>query len=141
MSTKVTKGKLISLEYTLKLDDEQIVDSNVGKDPLTYTQGSNQIIPGVEAVLEGMEVGQAKQAVVHPKDGYGEKDPDAFQEVPKEKVPRDVKVGTQLHGKDASGREIRPVVSAIKDETVLLDFNHPLAGKTLFFDLKVVNIA
>lgn len=140
MSNKVTKGKVISLEYTVKLDDDNVVDTNVGKDPLTYTQGSNQIIPGVESALEGMEVGQTKQAVVQPKEGYGEKDPNAFQEVAKEKVPRDVKVGTQLHGKDASGREIRPIVSAIKDETVLLDFNHPLAGKTLFFDLKVVSI-
>lgn len=140
MSNKVTKGKVISLEYTVKLDDDNVVDTNVGKDPLTYTQGSNQIIPGVESALEGMEVGQTKQAVVQPKEGYGEKDPNAFQEVSKEKVPSDVKVGTQLHGKDASGREIRPIVSAIKDETVLLDFNHPLAGKTLFFDLKVVSI-
>jgi len=61
--------------------------------------------------------------------------------VPKAKVPQEAKVGTMLHGKDASGREIRPTVSAIKDDTVVLDFNHPLAGKTLHFDLKVVNIS
>ena len=60
--------------------------------------------------------------------------------MPKENLPQEIQVGTQLHGKDISGREIRPIVSAIKDETVLLDFNHPLAGKTLYFDLKVVNI-
>jgi FKBP-type peptidyl-prolyl cis-trans isomerase SlyD len=131
---------VISLEYTLKLDDNQVVDTNVGKDPLTYTQGANQIVPGVESALEGMAVGQAKQVVVAPSDGYGDRDPNALQEVPKQNVPQDIKVGTLLQGKDTAGREVRPIVTEIKDDTVLLDFNHPLAGKTLFFDLKVVNI-
>lgn len=141
MNNTVSNGKVISLEYTLKLEDGQVVDTNVGQTPLSYTQGANQIIHGVEAALEGMEVGQAKLAVVSPTEGYGDSDPNAFAEVPKEKLPQEIQVGTQLHGKDASGREIRPVVSAIKDETVLLDFNHPLAGKTLYFDLKVLNIS
>jgi FKBP-type peptidyl-prolyl cis-trans isomerase SlyD len=140
MAAIVSNGKVISLEYTLKLEDGEVVDTNVGKAPLTYTQGANQIIPGVEAAVTGMEVGQAKQAVVPPTEGYGDPDPDAFHEVPKEKLPQEIRVGTQLHGKDSAGREIRPIVSEIKDETVLLDFNHPLAGKTLYFDLKVVNI-
>lgn len=136
----VSKGKVISLEYTLKLEDNQVLDTNVGKDPLTYTQGANQIIPGVETAVEGMTVGQTKQVIVAPADGYGERDPNAFQEVPKENVPGDIKVGVQLHGKDADGRVVRPVVAEIKDSTVLLDFNHPLAGETLLFDVKVVNI-
>jgi FKBP-type peptidyl-prolyl cis-trans isomerase SlyD len=140
MAETVSKGKVISLEYTLKLEDNQVVDTNVGKDPLTYTQGANQIVPGVEAALEGMTVGQAKQVVVAPSEGYGDRNPNALQEVPKGKVPQDIKVGTQLQGKDTAGREVRPIVTEIKDNTVLLDFNHPLAGKTLFFDLKVVNI-
>jgi FKBP-type peptidyl-prolyl cis-trans isomerase 2 len=140
MTKSVSNGKMISLEYTLKLEDGQVVDTNVGQDPLTYTHGAKQIIRGVEAAVEGMEVGQAKQAIIPPADGYGDPDPNAFQEVPKEKLPPEIQVGTQLHGKDASGREIRPVVSAIKDQTVLLNFNHPLAGQTLYFDLKVVNI-
>ncbi len=141
MNKTVSNGNVISLEYTVKLEDGQVVDTNVGGDPLTYTQGANQIIRGVESAVEGMELGQAKQAVVPPTDGYGDTDPNAFAEVPKDKLPQEIEVGTQLHGKDANGREIRPVVSAIKDETVLLDFNHPLAGKTLYFDLKVVNIS
>ena len=140
MAQTVSTGKLIALEYTLKLEDDQVVDTNVGKDPLTYTHGANQIVPGVESALEGMTVGQAKQVVVAPSEGYGERNPNALQEVPKQKVPQDIKVGAQLQGKDPSGREVRPIVTEIKDDTVLLDFNHPLAGKTLFFDLKVVNI-
>lgn len=141
MTDTVSNGKVISLEYTLKLEDGQVVDTNVGQGPLTYTQGANQIIRGVEAAVEGMEVGQATQAVVSPQEGYGDPDPNAFHDIPKNKVPQEATVGTQLHGKDASGREIRPIVSAIKDDTVLLDFNHPLAGKTLYFDLKVLNIS
>ena len=140
MTETVSKGKVISLEYTVKLEDNQVVDTNMGKDPLTYTQGANQIVPGVESAVEGMTVGQAKHVVVAPSDGYGDRNPDAFHEVPKEKVPKDIQVGAQLHGKDTDGRDVRPIVTEIKDDTVLLDFNHPLAGKTLFFDLKVVDI-
>lgn len=135
-----SNGKTISLEYTVKLEDNQVIDTNVGKEPLTFTQGANQIIRGVETAVEGMTVGQAKQVIVAPEEGYGAPDPDAFQEVPKENVPGDIKVGTQLHGKAADGRVVQPIVAEIKDKTVLLDFNHPLAGKTLVFDMKVVDI-
>ena len=141
MAATVSNGKVISLEYTVTLEDGQPVDTNVGQDALTYTQGANQIIRGVEAAVEGMEVGQTKQVVVSPTEGYGDRDPNAVHEVPKAKVPQEAKIGTMLHGKDANGREIRPTVSAINADTVILDFNHPLAGKTLHFDLKVVNIS
>lgn len=141
MAETVSNGKVISLEYTVTLEDGQPVDTNVGQDALTYTQGANQIIRGVEAAVEGMEVGQTKQVVVSPTEGYGDRDPNAVHEVPKAKVPQEAKIGTVLHGKDANGREIRPTVSAINADTVILDFNHPLAGKTLHFDLKVVNIS
>ncbi len=141
MAETVSNGKVISLEYTVTLEDGQPVDTNVGQDALTYTQGANQIIRGVEAAVEGMEVGQTKQVVVSPTEGYGDRDPNAVHEVPKAKIPQEAKIGTMLHGKDANGREIRPTVSAINADTVILDFNHPLAGKTLHFDLKVVNIS
>jgi len=140
MTHTASKGKVISLEYTLKLEDNQVVDTNVGKDPLTYTQGANQIIPGVESAVEGMTVGESKHVVVAPSKGYGDRNLNAFQEIPKAKVPKDIRVGTRLHGKDKAGHDVQPIVIEVKDDTVLLDFNHPLAGKTLFFDLKVVNI-
>src|SRR6185503_10925739 len=138
MTATVSNDKTISLEYTLKLDNGQVVETNVGKAPLTYTQGAHQIVRGVETAVEGMTVGQAKHVVVTPADGYGIRDLTALHELPKNKVPEDIKVGTQLRGKDAGGRLIQPIVKEIKDNTVLLDFNHPLAGKTLFFDVKVV---
>lgn len=140
MTETVSKGKVISLEYTLKSEDDHVVDTNVGKDPITYTQGANQIIPGVERAVEGLTVGQAKHVVVVPSDGFGDRNPNAIQEVPKGKVPKDIQVGTRLRGKDSAGRDVQPIVTEVKDDTVLLDFNHPLAGKTLFFDLRVVNM-
>jgi len=142
MTPTVSKGKVITLECTLKSEDNRVVyTSNVGTDPLIYMQGANQVIPGIESAVEGMTVGQTKQVVVEPERGFGERDPGAVQEVPKASVPDGIKVGTQLHGKDQAGRDVRPIIAEIKDQTVLLDFNHPLAGKTVLFDLKVVGIA
>jgi len=137
----VAEGKLVSLEYTLTLDDKSVVESNVGAKPLTYTQGSHQLIPGLEKALEGMTVGDTKQVTVAPADGYGETDPKALQEVQKQLIPPDaLKVGTRLQGKTPSGQMVYPLVSEVKDDTVVLDFNHPLAGKTLHFDVKVLEI-
>ena len=137
----VAKGKEVSLEYTLRLENKEVVDSNVGKQPLVYTQGSQQIIPGLERELEGLVKGDTKVVTVAPKDGYGDVDPKAFQEVEKDKIPADAqKVGAQLQGKDASGRVFRTTVKEIKEKTILLDFNHPLAGKTLVFDVKILGV-
>lgn len=137
----VSSGKEVSLEYTLKLADDKVVDTNVGQDPLTYTQGSGQLITGLESKLEGMAVGESKHVTVAPEDGYGSVNPQAFQEVPKENIPAEaMKVGTELIGRDAQGRVVRPRVSEIKDKTVVLDFNHPLAGKTLYFDVKILDV-
>ena len=140
MTTTVSKGKKILLEYTLKLDNNEVVETNVGKAPLTYTQGAHQIVRGVETAVEGMTVGEAKQVIVTPADGYGVRDLTALHELPKQKVPEDIKVGMKLSGTDSSGRILQPIVKEIKDHTVLLDFNHPLAGKTLYLDVKVIDV-
>ena len=137
----VTEGKSVSLEYTLKLDDKSVVESNVGKQPLTYTHGTRQLIPGLEKALEGLTVGDTKQVTVAPSDGYGEQDPQALQEVQKKLIPPDaLVVGSRLQGKAPDGRMVYPRVAEIKDETVVLDFNHPLAGQTLHFDVKILDI-
>ncbi len=137
---KVTKGKVVSIEYTLKLKDGTVVDSNVGGKPFTFIQGSHQIIPGLEKAIEGMKVGESKHVVLPPKDAYGEVDRNAFVEVPKEKVPKGVKEGTYLQGTDPQGGKILVRVAKVKKDTVVLDFNHPLAGKTLYFDVKVLDV-
>jgi FKBP-type peptidyl-prolyl cis-trans isomerase SlyD len=138
----VSNGKQVTLEYTLKLEDQSVVDSNVGGEPLKVTQGSHQLIPGVEKQLEGMAVGEKKKFTVPPTEGYGTVDSKAFQEVDKKVVPPDsLKVGTQLEGKTADGQKVFPRISEVKNETVVLDFNHPLAGKTLHFDVQVLDVA
>src|SRR5215831_19994027 len=137
----VTEGKNVSLEYTLTLDDKSVVESNVGKQPLTYTHGTQQIIPGLEKALEGLAVGDTKEVTVAPVDGYGEQDPEALQEVQKKLIPPDaLVVGARLQGKAPDGHMVYPRVAEIKDDTVVLDFNHPLAGKTLHFDVKILDI-
>ena len=138
----VSNGKQVTLEYTLQLDDQSVVDTNVGKEPLKVTQGSHQIIPGVEKQIEGMAAGEKKKFSVAPTEGYGTVDPKAFQEIDKKMVPAEAqKVGMQLEGTTAEGRKVFPRISAVKNDTVVLDFNHPLAGKTLYFDIKVLDVA
>jgi FKBP-type peptidyl-prolyl cis-trans isomerase SlyD len=137
----VTEGKSVSLEYTLTLDDKSVVESNVGKQPLIYTHGTQQIVPGLEKALEGLAVGDTKEVTVPPAEGYGEKNPNALQEVQKQLIPPDaLVVGTRLQGQAPDGHMVYPRVAEIKDDTVVLDFNHPLAGKTLHFDVKILAI-
>ncbi len=137
----VSSGTTVSIEYTLRLEDKAVVDTNVGGDPLTYVHGSDQIIPGLEKGLEGMKIGESKQVTVKPEQAYGAVNPEAFMEVEKVKIPDNaLRVGAQLEGRDASGRPVYAHVVEIKDQKVVLDFNHPLAGRTLFFDVKVLDI-
>jgi FKBP-type peptidyl-prolyl cis-trans isomerase SlyD len=137
----ISAGEEITIEYTLKLEDKTTVDSNVYGEPLKFIQGEHQIIPGLETALEGLKVGDKKEVKVKPEDGYGAVDPQAFQEVEKSRVPPEALVtGTPLEGRDPSGRPIHAKVHEIKESTVVLDMNHPLAGKTLFFDIKILGI-
>jgi len=137
----ISDGKTISMEYTLTLEDKKVLDTNVGGDPLNFTQGSHQIIPGLETALEGMKVGESKQVTVAPEQGYGPINPQAVEEVPIDKIPEEArKVGAQLQGKDGQGRMVHPRVTEVKEQVVVLDFNHPLAGKKLFFDVKILDI-
>jgi len=137
----VSDGKTISMEYTLTLENKEVLDTNVGGEPLTFTQGSHQIIPGLETALTGMKAGESKQVTVVPEQAYGEVKPKALQEVPIDQIPPDArKVGVQLQGKDGQGRTVHPKVAEVKEQVVVLDFNHPLAGKTLYFDVKILDV-
>ncbi|HSA61990.1 MAG TPA: peptidylprolyl isomerase [Nitrospiraceae bacterium] len=137
----VSNGKQVSLEYTLKLEDKTVVESNVGREAMTYTQGAHEIVPGLEKALEGLAVGDKKRVEVQPADGYGNVDPKAIQEVKKSQIPENArKVGAVLEAKGQDGQSMFPRVTEVKSETVVLDFNHPLAGKTLIFEIKVLDI-
>jgi FKBP-type peptidyl-prolyl cis-trans isomerases 2 len=140
-SMDVSTGKQVSIEYTLTLEDETVVDSNVGAEPLTFIQGSHNIIPGLESALDGMTVGDSKQVTVTPENAYGPVNEDAVSEIEKTYIPEDsLKVGAVLQGQNPDGRVIIARVVEIKEETVLLDYNHPLAGKTLNFDVKIMAV-
>ncbi len=137
----VENGAQVSLEYTLKLEDMTVLESNVGKEPVTYRQGAHEIVPGLERSLEGLSKGDRKRVTVKPADGYGEIDPSAVQEVKKTLIPAAAqKVGAQLEAKSPDGHSTFPRVKEVKDDTVVLDFNHPLAGKTLVFDVTVLDV-
>ncbi len=137
----VRNGMLVSFDYTLKNTDGKVLESSKGKQPLNYIHGQKQMIPGLENEITGMKVGDEKNVRVKPEDGYGPINKNAFQEVPKEKIPPSgLKVGTILALKSPDGRVIPTRVAEIKENTVIMDMNHPMAGKTLIFDVKIVDI-
>ncbi len=140
-SMDVSTGKQVSIEYTLTLEDKTVVDSNVEGKPLIFIQGSHNIIPGLESALDGMKTGDSKQVTVTPENAYGAVDDDAVSEIEKAHIPEDsLKVGAVLQGQSPDGRVIIARVVEIGEETVLLDYNHPLAGKTLNFDVKILAV-
>ncbi|MEW6246928.1 MAG: FKBP-type peptidyl-prolyl cis-trans isomerase [Nitrospirota bacterium] len=137
----VSVGKVVSVEYTLRIDEEDIVDTNVGADPLIYQHGAQEILPGLEKGLEGMAVGESKRIEVSPAEGYGDVHPEGFFEIAKDRIAPDaLRVGAKLQGEAPDGTPVFPRVAEIREETVVLDLNHPLAGKTLYFDVKVLDI-
>jgi FKBP-type peptidyl-prolyl cis-trans isomerase SlyD len=129
------------LEYTLKDADGGILDSNKGRDPLVFTHGQGQIVPGLEQALTGMRTGEEKHVTVKPEDAYGMENPAAVTEVPKEIIPANaLKVGAGLVARNQTGETRLVKVKEIKEKSVVLDLNHPLAGKTLFFDVKILGV-
>ncbi len=137
----IEKGSKVQLEFTLRDDAGKVLESNKGATPLSYVQGERQLIPGLERELAGMHTGEEKKIVVKPEDGYGPIEPAAQTEVPKEVLPADaLKVGTRLMARSSTGESRPVVIKEIKDKTVVLDLNHPFAGKTLHFDVKVLGI-
>ena len=139
----VADGLVVSLDYSLRLDDGgEVIDSSVGQEPLEFLQGRGQLIPGLERELYGMAVGDEKDVVVAPADGYGDFDPEAFQLVPRDVFPPDMSLtpGMGLHMRDRAGQVFEAYVAEVRPDGVLLDFNHPLAGKTLYFNVKIAGL-
>ena len=136
----VEKGSTVLLEYTVKDDAGTVIDSNKGQAPLSFVQGEEQLVPGLDRALVGMRPGQEKKVQVKPEDAYGPVDPTAQMEVPRSTLPSNVSVGATLSARDPNGRVRTATVKAIKDQIVVLDLNHPLAGKTLVFEVKVLGV-
>jgi len=137
----VKDGMMVSLEYTLKGTDGKVMETSKGREPLKYIHGQKMMPPGLEKELTGMKVGGEKHVTVKPEDGYGKINPKAVQEIPKEKIPPNaLKVGAMLATRSPEGMVVPMTVRQIKEKTVVMDMNHPMAGKTLVFDVKVVDI-
>ena len=137
----VEKGKKVTFHYTLSVDDE-VMQTSEGHDPMSYTHGAGQIIPGLASEMEGMQEGEEKSVLISAKDAYGEVDPNAFQEMPKSSLPEGLEPHKEmmLQMRTPQGQTIPVRVSEVKEEYIVLDMNHPLAGKDLKFDVKVVSV-
>ena len=137
----ISEGKTVSITYTLTLDNGETIDSNVGTDPLTYTQGMEQLIFGLEQALTGKKAGESLKVSVPPEDGYGSVAEEAFIEVPLEHLPEDGRaIGAQMTAVGPEGQELHGVVISIEETTATLDFNHPLAGQVLHFDVTILSV-
>jgi FKBP-type peptidyl-prolyl cis-trans isomerase SlyD len=140
-ATEIREGSVVTIEYTLTDSAGSLIESTVGKEPLTYIHGAGQIVPGLERELNGLKAGDQKKIQVRPEEGYGLPDEKAFQELPKDRVPPEAhQVGAMLMTKGPDGRVIPIRVHKVTGTTVVVDFNHPLAGKTLNFDVTVKDI-
>jgi FKBP-type peptidyl-prolyl cis-trans isomerase SlyD len=137
----VQNNVVVSMEYALRVDDEEI-DSSKGQDPLQFLVGHGNIISGLEREMVGMKVGDSKDVVIPPADGYGEYDEEAFMSVPRAEFPKDMPLeeGVELTVKDDSGQARYARIETIDGDTITLNFNHPLAGDELHFNVKVVGL-
>ena len=141
--TQVKSGDTVRIHYTGTLSDGSTFDSSEGRDPLEFTVGSGQIIPGLDTAMPGMAVGETKRVEVPAEQAYGEPNADALQAVPRSEIPEDIPldIGTQLQVQTPSGQVMPVTVAEVTEEQVTLDANHPLAGKDLTFDIELVEIA
>ena len=137
----IKNGDNVSVHYTGRLEDDSVFDSSrfEGREPLTVALGQGQLIPGFENGLIGMTIGENKTVEIEPENAYGDVNPQLMSEVPITQVPEGVKVGDMLQGQNQFG-PVNVVVTEVKESTVVLDMNHPLAGKKLIFDLEVVSV-
>ncbi len=137
----IEDGRTVSIEYTLKLDDSSTADTNVGQAPLVYQQGAQKILPALEREIAGMKVGETREFVLSPEEGYGPVNPELRQEVRADRVPEEARrEGAQLVSKDEAGNNHRVRVHEVREDTIVLDLNHPLAGQNLHCQVKVVGI-
>jgi peptidylprolyl isomerase len=141
--TEVKSGDTVRIHYTGTLKDGTTFDSSSGRDPLEFTVGSGQIIPGLDVALPGMSVGDKKKVDIECKDAYGPINPEMRQTVPREGIPDEIPLdlGTRLQMQTPDGQAVPVTVVEVSDSDVTLDANPPLAGQDLTFDIELVEIA
>ena len=135
-------SKVIGIEYTLKdANSGEQLDTNVGQAPLEFISGKGQIIPGLESKVIEMAANEEADVLVEPKDGYGEYNEDAVQNLPKEQFAGiELTEGMSLYGTGENGETVQVVVKSFTDEEVTIDYNHPMAGRTLMFSVSVLSL-
>jgi FKBP-type peptidyl-prolyl cis-trans isomerase SlyD len=125
---------------TLIVDDD-VLESSQESGPLVYEHGREQIIPGLENALEGLDTGDSGQVDIGPDDAYGTINPELIIEIPSDQIRNGfIETGTVLQGKDGQGKTVQGIVREVGEEQVTVDFNHPLAGKQLHFDFEVIEV-
>lgn len=137
---RASQGSKVAVHYTGTLEDGQVFDSSEGREPLEFTVGEGEVIQGFERAVEGLAMGEERTVVLAPGDGYGEYDPELVIEGEKERFPPDVRVGQSFHFHLKGDEEADGVIKEVRKDTVVVDFNHPLAGKQLTFRVKVVRV-
>ena len=136
----IQDGSTVSIHYTLTIDGN-VVDSSVDRDPLTFVQGSGQIIPGLEDALNGRTEGDQVKVEIPPEKGYGPRNPEALRTIPRQALDhlQGLKEGDMVRGQ-VQDQQFEAMVASMDEQNVTLDLNHPLAGKTLQFEVEVVSI-
>lgn len=139
---QANEGDTVKVHYTGKLDDGTVFDTSQDKTPIEFTLGAGQVIPGFEKAIQGMEAGQSKTETIPADLAYGPRRDELLMEVQKEQFPENVdpEKGQQLQVRDPQGQAAQVIVHEVKDETVVLDANHPLAGRDLTFDIELVDV-
>ena len=136
----IENGKVVSVHYVGKFTDGEVFDSSEGREPLQFEVGSGQLIPGFESAIIGKVVGDKVTANITPEEGYGLVREDLIVSVPLDKMPGDVEVGQALEAQGDNGQSAQVFVKEVNEDNVIIDGNHPLAGKDLVFEIEVVEI-
>jgi peptidylprolyl isomerase len=141
--SQATKGSKVKVHYTGTLTDKTVFDSSKNREPLEFTVGAGQMIEGFDAAVDGMKVGESKQVTIPSEKAYGPKREEAMITVPKTQMPEEMPLepGAQVEARQQDGRTQVLVIAEVKEEEVVLDANHPLAGKDLIFDIELVEVS
>jgi peptidylprolyl isomerase len=141
--SQAKSGDTVTIHYTGTLEDGTEFDSSAGRDPLEFTVGTGQVIPGFDKAVEGMAVGDKKTVDIEPEQAYGQRQEQMIHEVPKSALPPNIDpvVGMGLQAKNQDGQDVRLTVTDVGEETITVDANHPLAGQALRFEIELMQIA
>ena len=139
---KIQNQSFVSMDYTLKLESGEVVDQSVAEKPIEFVTGFNQIIPGLEKELIGHKEKDSFEVMVKPEDAYGDHQEDLVKKVPKDQFPNDadLQVGMTYQARSPQGMPVNFVIKEIEQEMAVIDLNHPLAGKTLLFEVVVKGV-